>query len=322
MVDVVVVGGGAAGLSGAVALGRVRRSVVVIDSGAPRNAPSGGVHMLLTRDGISPSELTRIGRREVETYGGRVIDGEAVSATRTPAGFEVTLAGGGVVVGRRLLVTTGLVDELPEIAGLQELWGRDVHHCPFCHGWELAGKSVGVIGSGPMAVHQALMFRQLVDDLVLFQHTAPDLTPDQADQLAARGIRVVPGGVESVVMADGRLAGIRLANGEIVSREALVVAPQFIARSQLLVSLGLSTTEHAMGVGEFIAADPTGQTAVPGVWVAGKVTDLSAGVVQSAAAGTSAGAAINNDLIGEDTRAAVDAYRAGRVGMALVDAGS
>jgi len=308
-VDVVVIGGGAAGLNAAVTLGRARRSVVVIDSGAPRNAPADGVHMFLTRDGIAPAELVGIGRREVESYGGRFVDGVAVAASRFGDAFVVTLEDRRVLTARRLLVTTGLVDELPDVPGLRELWGRDVHHCPYCHGWELDGQAVGVIGSGPMAVHQALMFRQWVNDLVLFLHTAPEPTAEQAEQLAARDIRVVTGRVQSLDVVDGRLSGVRMADGSVVRRESMVVRPWMVARSTVLTSLGLAPVTHPMGMGEFIESDATGLTAAPGVWAAGNVTDLSAGVIAAAAGGMVAAVAINSDLIAQDVRDAVAARR-------------
>ena len=264
--------------------------------------------MFLTRDGISPAEFRRLGRAEAQSYGARMIDGSAVAARRVGAGFDVTLADGSVVSARRLLVTTGLVDELPEVPGVRELWGRDVHHCPYCHGHELVGHTVGVLGSGPMAVHQALMFRQWVSDLVLFVHTAPEPTAVEAEQLAARGIRVVSGRVDSLQVIDGHLAGVRMADGGVVARRSLVVGPRFVARSAVLTSLGLETTEHPMGFGEFIASDGSGLTAVPGVWVAGNVTELSATVVVAAAGGMLAGAAVNADLIADDTARAVAVY--------------
>jgi len=211
-------------------------------------------------------------------------------------------------------VATGLVDELPDVSGLRERWGRDVLHCPYCHGWEVRDQAVGILGSGPMAVHQALLFRQLTSDLVLFAHTAPALTDEQAEQLAARGIRVVTGLVDALEVVDDRLSGVRLRDGTIVARQALVVGPRVVARSQVLASLGLHPTAHPLGVGEFVAADATGLTEVPGVWVAGNVTDLSAQVVSAAAAGVFAGAAIDADLIAEDTRQAVTAYRNQRSG--------
>jgi thioredoxin reductase len=265
--------------------------------------------MFLTRDGMSPSDLTGIGRQEVESYGGRFMDGTAVTASRSGQNFVVTIDDGRTITARRLVVTTGLTDELPDIPGVRELWGLDVHHCPYCHGWELDGRAVGVIGSGPRAVHQVLMFRQWVSDLILFLHTAPEPTAEEAEQLAARGIRVVTGRVDSLDIVDGRLAGVRMADGRVVARQSVVVAPQMMARSGVLSSLGLGPVPHPMGLGEFIESDAFGLTAEPGVWVAGNVADLSAGVIGAAAAGMVAATAVNADLIADDTRRAVAVYR-------------
>ena len=308
-VDVAVIGGGAAGLSAAVVLGRARRSVVVIDAGAPRNAPAHEMHGFLSRDGMNPGELLEAGRKEVEGYGGVLVRAEARAATGTPDGFRVTLGESKVVTARRLLVTTGLVDELPDIPGVRQRWGRDVLHCTYCHGWEVRDQAVGVLGTGPRAVHQALLFRQLTPDVVLFAHTAPALTDEQAEQLAARDIRVVTGSVASLEVTDDRLTGVRMADGTVVARQAVTVAPRMVASSRVLATLGLEPTAHPLGVGEFIAADPTGRTAVPGVWVAGNVTDLMAQVVAAAAGGVVAAAAINADLVDDDTRRAVEARR-------------
>jgi thioredoxin reductase len=165
---------------------------------------------------------------------------------------------------------------------------------------------VGILASGPLAVHQALLFRQLTHDVVLFLHTTPALGAEQAEQLAARDIRVVEGRVESLEVHADRLTGLRLHDGTVVARQALVVTPRFVARSQVLTSLGLQPTPHPRGIGEFIPTiDASGRTAVPGVWVAGNVTDLAAGVVVAAAGGVTAAAAINADLVAEDTQRAV-----------------
>ena len=307
--DVVVIGGGAAGLSGAFTLARSRRSVLVIDAGEPRNGPAAALRGFLTRDGMNPKALLEVGRAEVRAYGGHVIDGQVTSASRDGDSFTVSLADGRVVSARRLLVTTGLIDELPEVSGLRERWGRDVLHCPYCHGWEVRDQALGILGTGPRAVHQALLFRQLTSDLVLFTHTAPQLSEEQAEQLAAREIRVVTGIVDSLEVVDDRLTGVRLHDGTLVARQALAVMPRFIARSQVLVGLGMGATAHPLGMGHFVAADATGLTEVPGVWVAGNVTDLSAQVVSAAAGGVVAAAAINADLIAEETRQAVSACR-------------
>ena len=307
--DVVVVGGGAAGLNGALMLARSRRSVVVIDAGAPRNAPAAGVHGLLARDGVPPATLLADGRAEVRRYGGEVVNGEVTGARRDTDGFVVNLADGRSVRARRLLVTTGLVDELPDVPGLRERWGREVLHCPYCHGWEVRDRAIGVLASGPMSVHQALLFRQLSADVTYFAHTMPPLTGEQAEQLAARGIGVVDGPVAAVETAADRLVGVRLADGTFVARDALVVSPRMVARAGFLAGLGLRPAAHPAGVGEHIPADPTGRTDVPGVWVAGNVTDPVAQVGTAAAAGAGAGAQINADLVAEETRRAVAAYR-------------
>jgi thioredoxin reductase len=307
--DVVVVGGGAAGLSGALALSRARRSVLVVDDGAPRNARAGHVHNYLGREGTPPAELLAAGRAEVAGYGGQFLDGRVAGAERVDDGFRVALERGGDVFARRLLVTTGLVDELPDLPGVAERFGSDVLHCPYCHGWEARDRPIGVLG-GPMGVHQALMWRQWSSDVTLFEHAGPVPTDEEREQLAARGITVVTGVVEGLEVTDGRLTGVRIEGGEVVPREALVVAPRFTARARVLTSLGLETVPQEMNghvVGSCVAADPTGATAVPGVWVAGNVTDLRAQVISSAAAGLNTAAMLNADLIAEDVRIAVEA---------------
>ncbi|MEU4546821.1 NAD(P)/FAD-dependent oxidoreductase [Nonomuraea dietziae] len=306
--DVVVFGGGAAGLSGALMLARARRTVAVIDAGAPRNAPAEGVHGLLALDGTPPAELLERGRAEVRRYGGHVVSGEVVTAVRDTEGFTVTLADGRSVRARRLLVAIGLVDELPDVRGLRARWGRDVVHCPYCHGWEVRDQAIGVLATGPLSVHQALLFRQWSADVTFFSHTMPPPTGEQAQQLAARGIRVVDGEVASLEIAEDRLVGVRLSDGTLVARETVAVSPRMAARAGFLAALGLRPADHPSGAGEHIPSDAAGRTEVPGVWVAGNATDLAAQVGSSAAAGAAAAAQINADLVAEETRHAVAAY--------------
>ncbi|WP_042364774.1 methyltransferase domain-containing protein [Streptacidiphilus neutrinimicus] len=314
--DVVVVGGGAAGLSGAVTLARARRSVLVVDAGQPRNAPSGHVHGYLGREGTPPGELIAAGRTELDGYGGRLAVGTVTSAAKDGEGFVVTVespdGAAREVRARRLLVTTGLADELPEVPGLAERFGRDALHCPYCHGWEVRGGRVGVLATSPLAWHHAELWRQWSEHVIVLRHgvEAPDAA--QAERLAARGIHVADGPVTAVEAAEDRLTGVRLASGELVPLDALVVAPRMTARAELLESLGLRPEPVEFGgevVGSRVAADPTGATEVPGLWVAGNVADVSAQVVVSAAAGLRAGAMINADLVAADTRDAVEAYR-------------
>ncbi|MFI7890763.1 NAD(P)/FAD-dependent oxidoreductase [Streptomyces sp. CACIS-1.16CA] len=312
--DVVIVGGGAAGLSGALALGRARRSVLVIDAGEPRNAPASHVHNYLGRESTPPGELLAIGRGEAAGYGAEIVEGRVASAEKLPEqGFRVVTEDGRSVEARRLLVTTGLVDELPPVPGLAERWGREVLHCPYCHGHEVSDRQIGVLATGPLAVHQALMWRQWSDDVTLFLHTGPEPTEEEYEQLAARDVAVVDGEVAGLEVADDRFTGVTLASGRVVPREALVVQARFTARSAVLESLGLKPVAQEMGgvvIGSYIPTDPTGATEVPGVWAAGNVTRLTEQVIGAAAAGLMAGGAVNGDLITEDTRLAVAARRA------------
>ncbi len=311
MYDVVVIGGGAAGLSGALALGRARRAVLVVDGGEPRNAPAAHVHNYLAREGTSPRELLAISRAEAEQTGVEVHDGPALAARREPDGTFAVELGDRTVGARRLLLATGSVDVLPDVPGVAEDWGRGIVHCPYCHGWEVRDQAIGVLGISDFSIHQALTFRQWSSDVVLFLHTAPAPSEAEAEQLAARGIRVVEGEV-----AAWEPGTVRLADGTTVARQALVVASKVFARPDLLVPLGLETSElemDGMVVATYVDHDPNGLTAVPGVWVAGNVADPRAQVIMSAAAGLAAGATINGDLIAEDIRIAVEERR--RVGQ-------
>ncbi|WP_203995715.1 bifunctional NAD(P)/FAD-dependent oxidoreductase/class I SAM-dependent methyltransferase [Micromonospora lutea] len=316
--DVVVVGGGAAGLAGALALARARRRVLVVDAGEPRNAPAAGVHNYLGREGMPPGELLAVGRAEVTAYGGRFVSGRVDAVTRDDQGFVVTIDGERVVSARRLLVTTGLVDELPEVPGLTERWGRDVLHCPYCHGWEVRDRRIGVLAAGPLAVHAAKLWRQWSPQVRVLLNGGPPPGPQEAEQLAARGVAVLSEPVVAVESVEDRLVGVRLASGELVELDAVVVPVRMTARSALLESLGLEPVdvEHAgQVVGRQIPADATGATAVPGVWVAGNVAEVSAQVIRAAAAGMTAAGMINMDLVEEDTRDAVAEHRRQREAM-------
>ncbi|WP_265521654.1 NAD(P)/FAD-dependent oxidoreductase [Oerskovia flava] len=310
--DAVVLGGGAAGLSAAVTLARSLRSVVVIDAGEPRNAPAAGAHNLLGREGVAPLELLATGRREAESYGAEIRSGRATSARRAGEEFEVEIDGAGgevsTVRARRLLLATGLVDELPDVPGVRELWGRDVLHCPYCHGWEARGRRIAVLGSGAMSVHQTLLFRQLSDDVTLYLHTAPE--PDDAtwEQLAALGVRVVEGTVARLDVEDGALRGVVLEDGSAFPAGAVVVGPRMVARGELFEQLGGTLEDHPMG--RFVPVGPRGETTVPGVWAAGNTSDLSAMVGAAAAAGVMAGAGINAELVQEDAQRAAERRRA------------
>jgi thioredoxin reductase len=287
--DVVVVGGGAAGLSAALVLGRSRRSVLVIDAGEPRNAPADHLHNYLGREGAKPTELLAIGREEVARYGVEVRVGRVASAARTGAGFALGLGDGSSVSARRLVLATGVVDVLPEVPGLAERFGRDVLHCPYCHGWEVADLPLGILASGPDCVERALLFRQWSEDVVILLNGQPAPQAEDAEKLRARGIRLVPGEIARVVVEDDAITGVELAGGEVVARKALVVTTVPMTDTTLLEAVGGPDT--------------------PGVKVVGNAATPYGGVITSAADGMMAGTLLNHDLILEEIATAVAEHR-------------
>lgn len=305
--DVLVIGGGSAGLSAAIALARFGRIVEVVDAGEPRNAPAAGVHNLLGHDGVSPLELLRLGREELARFGGVTVRDRAVSAQQVDAGFEVTLASGSVRTTRRLVVATGGCDRLPDVDGLRERWGREVLHCPFCHGWEVRGQAIGVLATNAdMAAHQALLFRELSDDVVVFAGDDVVFSAEQRVQLNALGIATAGRAVGVVVEGD-RLTGVRLADGTTVARQALVVAPEVDVTDPVLEALGLAQSDE---IRTGYVHDAVGATSVPGLWIAGNVAEPFATVVMASAAGMTVASAVTADILAERVRLAVAAASA------------
>lgn len=303
--DVVVIGSGPAGLSSALTLARARRSVLVIDGGQPRNARSAGVHDFLTRDGCAPADLISAGHAEIAGYGGQLRQGQVMAAHRNGSMFEVSITDGSAIRARKLLIASGLVDHLPDITGLAELWGTDVLYCPYCHGWEVRDQPIGVLATGPESVHQALMFRQWSPRITLFLNGAVDPSEPERARLHARQIEVITSPVTEVVSNDGRLEAVALADGNRVALAALALLPRMVANTDFLDPLGLRLVAHPSGFGENLQTDGSGRTSVPGVYAAGNAADISAHVVNSASSGLLAAMAINADLVDEDTEQAL-----------------
>ena len=299
--DVVVVGGGAAGLSAALVLGRARRRVLVVDAGTPRNAPAAHMHGFLSRDGLPPLDLLTIGREEVAAYGGRIANDTVTGILNGgESGFRVELGVGGSIAARRLLVASGLRDELPDIPGLRERWARDVLHCPYCHGYEVKDKALGVLGWFPQAIAYAQIVRQWSDDVVYFAPTET-LTPAAREQLAVRAIVVVEGSVRRVRVVEDQLDGVELDDNRTVHLDALFVPPRFVPNNELLVELGCARDD-----GGWPITHSDGRTSVAGVWVAGNVANPRAQVITAAGEGSTTAIAINADLVEEDIRDALD----------------
>lgn len=310
-VDVAVLGGGAAGLNAALMLARSRRSVVVLDHRKPRNAPAQGVHGLLGREGVAPSELVATGRAEVRSYGGQVVQGEVQRARALrPADdgdlrFGVTLSDGTTITARRLIIATGAHDVLPPIAGLAQHWGRGLVHCPYCHGWEVRDEPIGIIATGPMSAHQALLFRQLTDDVTVFARGV-EFDPTSLERFAALDMPVITDEVTGIEAApDGGIAGVRLNDGRLIERRVLAVGSTVLPNLDGLEDLGLAVDVVGDGIAEQVVSGMGGQTEVPGVWAAGNVTDPMAQVGSAAAGGALAGAHVNAALVMAEADAAV-----------------
>lgn len=299
--DVLVVGGGAAGLTAAVVLARAGRAVAVVDAGAPRNAPAAHMHGFLSREGMPPADLLVAGRAEAAGYGAALIEGTVAAID---PGFLIGLADGSTLRARKVLIATGLRDEIPAIPGLRERWGRDVLHCPYCHGYEVRDQPLAVIGGTPEAVAHALLLVQWSADVLLFPHSG-SLSTEQRERLDARGVRVQGGQVSHLSVQDDRIEAVVLADGTRFARAAVFVRPSFVPDNRLLAGLGCEIDE-----GGWVRHDSAGRTGTPGVFVAGNAADPRAQVITAAGQGSAAGIAINADLVEDDIAAAVAAHRA------------
>ena len=290
--DVVIVGGGAAGLSAALVLGRARRHVAVVDAGSPRNAPAEHMQGFLSRDGMPPADFLALGRAEIGAYGVELV-ADRVEAIET--GFTVRLGGGGSLGARRILLATGTLDVLPDIPGVRERWGRDLLHCPYCHGWEVRDQAIGVLGTRPDAVQHASLVRQWSDDVIFFAHALPLGAADRSI-LEARDVRIVTGEVARLVIEADRLTGVEMTDGRVIPRTAVFIRPTNVPHPDgLAVSIGYAVDDTG-----FPIVDPSGRTSVPGVWAAGNAVDPRLQVITSAGAGAAAAIAINADLVLDD----------------------
>jgi thioredoxin reductase len=293
--DVVIVGGGPAGLSAALTLGRSRRRVLIAGAGPPRNAPAEAAHNVFTRDGTPPPELLHLGREQLAPYGVVYREEHVASVEKTEASFRVVFQNGGRVEAARLLLATGVRDVLPDIPGFQELWGRSVFHCPYCHGWEVAGWPLAVYGSGQGGYDFVALLRGWSSDLILFTDGPANLTEAQRARLRGRGVGLREEKITRLQESGGQMEAVVLATGEAVPRRGLFVRPAQELRSALARQLGCPLTADGR-----IAADEFGKTGVAGVYVAGDTGPFSQQIIAAAASGVTAAAHLNHELLREE----------------------
>lgn len=300
--DVVILGGGAAGLSAALILARARRRVLVLDAQQPRNRFAPHMHGVLSRDGYSPLDLVADGSREVRAADGVIVDARAVEARATDDGFEVVTEEGARVTGRRLIVATGARDALPDIPGLAEQWGRGVVACPYCDGYEASGRAIGVLLGSAMGVHKAHMLRSYSRDITVFTALAEPLPELERRVIAQRGIRLEDRPVTGVVTDGDRLTGLTLADGTTVAVDVVFAEPAIVALDDVLQQLGAERAEGPMG--PWTAVDAFGRTSVPGVWAVGNSASPAALVPIAMGTGATAALTINGEMVAAEVAAA------------------
>jgi thioredoxin reductase len=297
--DVVIVGAGPAGLSAALMLGRCRRAVLVCDTGRPRNAASTALHGYLTRDGMPPRELLAIGRRELQTYDTVELRdvGAADAVCEQNGGFRVTLDNGQVVRSRKLLIATGVCDNLPSIDGFQEFYGRGVFHCPYCDGWEVRDQPIAIYGNGDRGVGLSLELTAWSADLVLCTDGAADISGEDRARLDRNGVAVREDRITALEGEGGSLQRIVFATGEPLARRALFFTTGQFQRSALAIRLGCEFNDKGT-----VRTGKYESTHLPGLFVAGDASRAVQWVIVAAAEGAEAAFAINTDLIREDLR--------------------
>jgi thioredoxin reductase len=294
--DVVIVGGGPAGLSAALVLGRCRRRVLVCDAGQPRNAASRHLHGYLTRDGVNPLELLRLAREELAHYPTVQLRHALVRDVRCDSSlFRTTLDGGEELQSRRLLLATGVVDNIPRIAGLEELYGTSVFHCPYCDGWEVADRAIGIYGRGERGYGLALELTGWSRDLLLLTDGPPELDREQLGKLQRNGVGIREEKVARLEGHDGLLERVVLANGDAVPLDALFFTTGQGQRSHLCESLGCDFNEKGT-----VTTGKYETTHLPGLYVAGDASRAVQWVVVAAAEGAEAAFSINQALIEEE----------------------
>ena len=297
--DVLIAGGGPAGLSAALLLGRSLRAVLVCDGGEPRNAASPAAHSFLTRDGTPPLELRRIGREQLAEYPSvELADAEILEVDSADGRFEATLGDGRHVAARKVILATGVRDELPAIEGLTDLWGGDVFHCPYCHGWEVRDRPLVVLSNGaPPEIfwHMVTLIRNWSGDVVVLTDGGDDLGPEDRERLRAMDVGLREEPIARLEHEGGRLTQVVFADGSTLPQGGVFVRPVQRPRNELAIRLGCELNDDA--IPGLIRVDPTWQTTVPGVYAVGDVATPMQQIAMAVSSGAMAGAMANHALV-------------------------
>jgi thioredoxin reductase len=301
--DAIVVGGGVAGLSAALLLGRACKRVLVCDAGKPRNQVAHAAHSFFSRDGIAPAELLQIGREQLQPYDVEIQVDEVVDAENLGDytlgthrdRFQITLSNGDQFVGRKLLLATGMKDTLPLIEGFAELWGDSVFHYPYCHGWEVRDRPLAIYGKGEVGFEQAFMLTGWSRDLVLCSDGAAELSDEQRQKLIDWGVQIREEKIDRLNHQDGKLTEIVFTNNEVLPRRGILLHPQSHQHSHLAAKLGCK-----MGDNDIIEVNEFKQTSIAGVYAVGDVSSPLSQISWAVASGMLAASFVNRNLIEEN----------------------
>lgn len=294
--EVIIIGGSYAGLQAGMTLGRALRKVLIIDSGKPCNAQTPHSHNFLTQDGQTPAAIAQVALEQLKAYTTvQLLHGKAAQANKTDTGFSITTEAGEKFNTRKLILTTGVKDLMPDIPGVAECWGISVIHCPYCHGYEVANQPTAILGNGDGGFEITKLIQHWTKDLTLLTNGPSTLTAEMTAQLQQKNIKVIETPVKAVIHENGQLSAVELTDGSKVPLKAVYARLPFIQHSDIPAQLGCELTEAGhIRVLEF------GKTTVPGVYAAGDNCSMFRGVANAVAAGVVAGAIANRELIWED----------------------
>ena len=293
--DVIIIGGSYAGLSAALALGRARRNVLLIDSGKPCNRSAPHSHNFLTHDGSVPAEISKVGKQQVMAYPTiDFLDDVVVSADGSDQNFAVTTSSGLKASARKLLFATGVKDLLPAINGFSESWGKSIIHCPYCHGYEFKDLPTGIMANGEIAFHFGRLIRNWTNKLTIFTNGACTLLKEQLAELDKLGVKVIETPIQSFQHDDGYISKVVLENGTAYAIDAMYAKLPFEQHCTAISEIGCALNEDGL-----VKVDDFLKTSIPGIYAAGDSTTLFRAVAGAVATGSKAGAMVNHELIAQ-----------------------
>jgi thioredoxin reductase len=291
--DIIIIGGSYSGMAAAMALGRARRQVLIIDSGKPCNIQTSYSHNFLTQDGKTPAEIHTVARQQLAIYPTvTFLDALAINGLKTENGFEIQVVSGEIFAASRLVFATGIIDMLPAIKGMDECWGISVLHCPFCHGYEVRDEKTGIFGNGESAYQLAALISNWTDQLTLFTNGPSDFTIEQNIKLQNHGIRIIENEVSELVHHAGYIQQVTFKDGGTAALKAAYIRSPFRQSCQLPEMMGCTLSEHS-----YIEVDEFQETLVPGIFACGDNTNMMRTLANAIATGTITGMAISKKLI-------------------------